>query len=267
VVTGPMASVPHPGSSQLSAEAAMRESAQRTSPDAGPLQLRAVTSAFEVKLGMVRSVPAESAAAPAGSRPKSSPPPAPTWEDAVVDIEQTVVRAATRGVSAARREHADLLARSARTLIPRVERSARNVKSAEADLEKLHNAARDFRASLGNAIDTLLRERAQVRMKLEPLRGVQSVKTHFHGSGADPTATQIGVLVAHDLDLKYQLDQLQSELLRRNEAVDGDIASAAATLEGAISAYRHLSSELAALLDDAARQVSSQGEPRVRALV
>lgn len=80
------------------------------------------------------------------------------------------------------------------------------------------------------------------------------------GLGADPRKWEVDALlkkeeraIQTEMDLTFQIDALQRELNAKNEAFDTELVFATGQLEGALSALRRLTSELARTIDDGVR--------------
>jgi serine/threonine protein kinase len=202
-----------------------------------------------------------------------------TWASALADLDASIARAEQRGAlppDAALR--ARQLAEHARAVVPRAERATRAVAEAQDTVDMLQARARDFRGTLGHAIDSLLRERSRERVRLEELRARRVDLTQSnHGSlvpRTDSALWEAAALAAneekaraHDADLTYQIESLQRELGRRNEEVERELVECTGALEGALSGLRLVTSELLAAIEQATRAVSTSFSRRPRPLI
>ncbi len=197
------------------------------------------------------------------------------WEDSLRELEASIDRVRERGsVPEADTSRAASLAESARTMVPRVERASNTVADLQLRVDDLQARARDFRATLGKAIDVLLRDRSRERVRIDGLRARRNVVAGRIPTSTDGALWEAASLAAEeeraravDADLSFQIESLQRELDRRNEELDRELLDATGQLEGALSAFRALTNELVRALEAAAHLVSASHTRRPRPVV
>ncbi len=200
------------------------------------------------------------------------------WSAALADLESNIALARRKGGQHAHAAtRAAELALVAGEMVPRVDRAAKLVGEAQAKVDRLEAAGREFRANLGHAIDVLVHDRSRERAHLDALRarrqaleravagGVsQIIPSSDQGTAplmppgtADPRAWEIEALAAEEkrassvvTDLSFQVDALQKQLDAKNEVLERDLVTATGNLEGSLSALRRLTSELVRTIDD-----------------
>ncbi|MBX3226701.1 MAG: protein kinase [Labilithrix sp.] len=193
------------------------------------------------------------------------------WSDALGELEKLVAAAEAKGGDfAATARRANDLAIVASEMIPRIERATKVVASRQAKVDELEAIGRAFRAELGNAIDVLVHDRSRERAHLDQLRArraaLESVldETIIRGTAGppslgseDPRPFEVEALHAAEgraeatvKDLTFQIEALQKQLDERNEAHERALVQATGTLEGSLSAFRHLTNEIARTIDD-----------------
>jgi serine/threonine-protein kinase len=183
------------------------------------------------------------------------------WSSALAELDASIARARRKGGEhASRAERAAALAQLAADLVPRVERAAKMVADLQAQADRLEARGREFRANLGHAIDELSHDRSRERAHLEALRARRETPLMSLSSppSADARAWEATALAAEEersveveTDLSFQIQVLQDRLDRENQTHLGEQVEITGRLEGAISALRHLSSDLVRTLDDA----------------
>ncbi|HEV3189757.1 MAG TPA: serine/threonine-protein kinase [Polyangiaceae bacterium] len=149
-------------------------------------------------------------------------------------------------------------------------RAGATVAEHQANVDRLEAAGREFRATLGNAIDTLSRDRSRECARLDGL-ALRRVRIHeaIQAPSANPrireelraemTAVQADEARAREVetDLGFQISTLERELDGRNERLDVELADATGKLEGALSAVRRLTREIARTREEAMRALGS----------
>jgi hypothetical protein len=158
------------------------------------------------------------------------------------------------------------LADAALRLHGSLERAGAAVADHLADVDRLEAGGREFRASLGRAIEILSRDRSRERGRLEVLAARRA--QIFAGLSAPAIAQPMReALLAEaaslggeeatarrsEADLGYQVETLQRELAARNERLEKELAEATGRLEGALSAARRVTREIARTREEALR--------------
>ncbi len=197
------------------------------------------------------------------------------WEESLRELEASIDRVRHRGaVPEADTSRAASLAESARGMVPRVERASNTVADLQLRVDELQARAREFRASLGKAIDVLLRDRSRERVRIDGLRARRNIVAVRIPTSTDGALWEAASLAAEeeraravDADLSFQIESLQRELDRRNEDLDRELLDATGQLEGALSAFRALTNELLRALEAAATLVSASHTRRPRPVV
>jgi predicted nucleic acid-binding Zn-ribbon protein len=192
------------------------------------------------------------------------------WNAALGNLEQAIERARRKKKPADRVGRAEELATHAKGLVQSVERASHRVAEIQPRVDRLEAFGREFRQSLGHAIDELSRDRSRERAHIAALRDrADQLETEDGQSPGDKDArlweiaairTEVdrGRLIVDDLS--FQIVQLQLRLESKNESHEREFAAATGELEGAISAVRTLTSELVRTLDEATSLVSSSGK-------
>lgn len=204
------------------------------------------------------------------------------WAAALKELEVTIERA--RGSSDASRAtkagRASDLAERARELIANVERASRRVADSQAKVDRLEASGREFKATLGRALDELVRDRSRERAHhaaIQPRqtsvvppsnRALRATASHTPAERESDANAWEGVALAAEeqrmsaveRDLTFQITELELRLEVENVQLDRALAEGTGMLEGAISAVRQLTNELVRTLDDAASLVA----PRVQ---
>jgi serine/threonine protein kinase len=193
------------------------------------------------------------------------------WRASLEDFERQIEAARkARGETDPRvRRAADLVAVGS-SLLSSLERAAIAVSQYQGTVDDLEGEGREFRATLGHAIDTLSRDRSRGLARLDTIlrRRVslqeESVPEGTDGQKEESTAWELAALTSEearerslDVDLAYQIDTLERQMNDRNEALDGKLAEATARLEGALSAVRRITRELTRTREDAARALKA----------
>jgi hypothetical protein len=139
-------------------------------------------------------------------------------------------------------------------------------------------SGREFRTNLGHAVDVLVHDRSRERAHLDAIHSrrqalARSLADASSGSpsgvlvrrtalmlpmpsGVDPRMWEVGALEQEESrvaavieDLGFQVDALQKQLDAKNEEFERELLEATASLEGALSALRMLTSELVRTID------------------
>ncbi len=188
------------------------------------------------------------------------------WAGALTELEQVIAKARRRGGRhTAAAEAAEIIAESAREMIPRIERASRVVSDNQARVDRLEAEGREFRQNLGHAIDVLVHDRSRERAHLEAMMGRHSLIDASPPSdgNVDARAWERAALAEEEgrtrtvvEDLSFQIVELQAQLDKRNEQHDRIMVAAAGALEGSLAALRHLQGELVRTIDDGIRIVT-----------
>lgn len=182
------------------------------------------------------------------------------WSTALAELETAIAAARRKGgahADAARK--AAELALVASEMIPRVQKASGVVAELQARVDLLDARGREFRASIGHAIDTLGRDRSRERAHLDAIRGRRRALEASATRGGEPKSWEIAALASEEEraagvvhDLTFQVDELQRGLERRNEEHERELVEATGALEGSLAALRRLSHEIVRTLDDGA---------------
>jgi serine/threonine-protein kinase len=166
------------------------------------------------------------------------------WHAALVDLNTQIARAHTAGGAAMQRaQRAMPFVDRASEIAARLDKTARIAADAQAKLDLLEASGREFKDSLGRAIDTLVHDRARERAHFDALRAANL---------ADEEARALHVVE----DLDFQIAALEKQLEAKNVAHERAIMESSGALEGALSALRLMQNELARLVNEAARTVA-----------
>lgn len=208
-----------------------------------------------------------------GSRPPlllphlATPEMTTKWRSALAELETRIGEARRRGGTEGATRAAEL-AVMAGEMIPRVERSCRAVAELQSRVDRIESRGREFRSTLGHAIDVLLRDRSRERAHLEAVRARRiamdagpsenDLSKATRPPSEDGRAWEIGALLDEErrmsgvvVDLGYQIEALQRQLDDKNDALDKELSEVSGALEGSLAALRRVSSELARILRDA----------------
>ncbi|HVH46064.1 MAG TPA: serine/threonine-protein kinase [Labilithrix sp.] len=199
------------------------------------------------------------------------------WATALVELETAITKARRAGGdSAVLAGRAAELALVAGEMVPRVERAAKMVADLQAKVDRLEAIGREFRANLGHAIDVLVHDRSRERAHLDAVRARrEALARSLAGMPAserdgslppyltelpvesDPRPWEASALASEEeraaavvADLDFQIATLQKQLDEKNEAHENALVQATGTLEGSLSALRHLTNEVARTIDD-----------------
>jgi serine/threonine protein kinase len=203
------------------------------------------------------------------------------WQGALAELEVSIEKARRRSMpagassgAAARVERAAILANDAKEQLVGVERAARLAAEHQAKVDRCEARGRDFRTTLGHAIDELVRHRTRERIHAAALGARhEALREGTRGRDAKSAsdalvweAAALGVEAdraqLQEDDLSHQIHTLQSRLEESNATLEVELAEVSGALEGALSALRQLTGEFVKTLDDAAAEVS--GSTRAR---
>jgi serine/threonine-protein kinase len=207
-----------------------------------------------------------------GTRP--SGPPASSgvpsrWEASLADVELRVEAARReRGETEGRVTAARELLDAAFGLHASLERASVAVANHQSAVDELEDRGRQFRATLGRAIDTLSHDRSHEQARLESLvekrlrvfAGLSlpelppSQREALRAEAVAVNAQEKAATLA-EADLAFQIDALQKQLHARNEELEAELADATGKLEGALSAARRITREIARTRDEAVRRL------------
>jgi hypothetical protein len=206
------------------------------------------------------------------------------WTSALAALETLIARAREQGGEHTRAaQNATEMALVAGEMIPRLERAGRLIGDLQAKVDLLEAKARETRGNFGHAIDVLLHDKSRERAHLDTLRArrmaleraiaaAQMVMSSRDGASAawgrgpdspspaslgDPRSWEVEALRLEEAraagvvtDLGFQIDALQRQLDTQNEELERDLVAATGSLEGALSAVRRLTNEVARTIDD-----------------
>lgn len=166
-------------------------------------------------------------------------------------------------------EHVEDAAHRAKLLVEGLDRAVTIVSDTQRALDALEAEARDFRGTIGNAIDHLARDLSRAHARVVELTS-QRAQLHLRRRNAPDRATADALLweeaaVDDDLrkakvireDLGHQIGTLQDELFRRNTAHEDRVRHTSAALEGEAAAIATFHRELEVLSAELARFVGS----------
>jgi eukaryotic-like serine/threonine-protein kinase len=190
------------------------------------------------------------------------------WQSALADLEAWIDRArkeTLRGDSHLRVERATALANDARSQLGAMERAARLSAEHQASVDRIEARGRDFRATLGHAIDELVRHRTRERLRAAAVGALHDV-VHERMRGekavAEALVWEAAALGAEteqarlqDEDLSHQISTLQVRLEEANAELEVELEGAAGALEGSLAALRQLTGEFIRTLADAMAEV------------
>ncbi len=203
------------------------------------------------------------------------------WSSALAELESMIAKARRKGGDHARAaQNASEMALVAGEMVPRVERAAKLIGDLQAKVDLLEAKARETRSNFGHAIDVLLHDKSRERAHLDALRArrqaleraiahagvVASSRDGSPASTADPRGWEVEALRQEEsraagvvTDLGYQIDVLQRQLDQQNEDLERDLVAATGSLEGALSAMRRLTNEIARTIDDGIEMLQRVG--------
>ena len=188
------------------------------------------------------------------------------WQKTLSDLDRHIDAARRgRGDDAGIRRAREL-SETARALVASLERAKAVVADHQTQVDALDARGRAFRATLGNAIDVLSRDRSRELAHLEAIAALRGgireeiAVTAVADGGQRQTLVREASSVeaeetrarATDADLAFQIETLQRRLHDENERLEGEHADATGMLEGSLSALRRITGELVRVMADAA---------------
>jgi eukaryotic-like serine/threonine-protein kinase len=191
------------------------------------------------------------------------------WEASLADLELRVEDSRRRrGDADPRVLRARGLLDTALGLHASLERAGAAVAGHQATVDDLEGRGREFRATLGRAIDTLSRDRSRERARFDALverrlrifaslslQGLAQTQREALRSEADAVSAHERNAQSLDADIEFQVATLQGQLNARNEQLERELAEATGKLEGALSAARRITQEIARTRDEAVRSL------------
>lgn len=150
-------------------------------------------------------------------------------------------------------------------LVEGLDRASTIVGATQRALDQLEAEARDFRATLGNAIDVLAHDlskahsrvgdltrlRAQIYLKKRNAKDPRDAESLMWELAACDDERRLAQLIKEDLG--HQIGALQDRLFQRNNAHESEVQRTIAALEGESAAIATLHRELEMLSADVAR--------------
>jgi serine/threonine-protein kinase len=237
---------------------ALHEALDRASDDDASSSPPASTAPPTVRL--------EGSPSPTGRTPPSEGIPS-RWEASLADLELRVEDSRRkRGASDLHVLQARELLDTALGLHSSLERAGAAIAGHQAVVDEVEERGRQFRDTLGRAIDTLSRDRSRERRRLDALAerrlrivadlsasGLVQSQREALRSEMTTLGGQEAVTRAVDADLGFQIETLQRQLDARNEQLERELAAATGKLEGALSAARRITREIARTREEAVR--------------
>jgi hypothetical protein len=201
------------------------------------------------------------------------------WEASLADLELRIEEyRRRRGDADPRVVRARDLLDVALGLHASLERAGAAVAGHQGTVDDLEGRGREFRATLGRAIDTLSRDRSRERARLDALlerrlrifaslalQGLPPSQREALRSEAGVVSAQERNAQSQDADIGFQVATLQRQLDTRNEQLERELAEATGKLEGALSAARRITQEIARTRDEAVRLLGGRGSPSEQA--
>jgi serine/threonine protein kinase len=216
----------------------------------------------------------QSLASSLGTESVSESPPSEVllrWQSALAELEVSIERArrtlpsGAGSIRYAVLERAAALASDAKGQLSAMERAARLSAEHQARVDQIESRGRDFRATLGHAIDELVHHRTRERLHAAAVGALHDV-VHQRMRGerevAEALVWEAAALGAEaeqaqleEEDLTHQISTLQSRLEEANVDLDVELAEAAGALEGSLAALRQLTREFMQTLAAAAAEM------------
>jgi eukaryotic-like serine/threonine-protein kinase len=187
------------------------------------------------------------------------------WQKTLDDLERHVEAAGKKRGARESVGRARELSEGARSLLSSLEKARAAVAEHQAHVDALEARGREFRATLGYAIDALSRDRSRELAHLEAIAALRSgIREEIAAAPGD--ARQHETLVwesaavraeesrarAMAADLNYQIKTLERQLDARNGELESELAEATGRLEGGLSAVRRITGELVRTMADVA---------------
>jgi eukaryotic-like serine/threonine-protein kinase len=182
-------------------------------------------------------------------------------------VDRIELTAQQRGKAAAGVRRARDMAEVSSALIASLERARAAVGQHQSAVDGIEARGREFKGSLGHAIDALSRDRSRERAELDAIAarraGIRielAVSTPEQGESliweAAALQAQEGRSLVLEKDLGFQIETLQRQLETQNEQVERELAHAAGMLEGALSGMRRITGELVRTMAEAAAAIA-----------
>jgi serine/threonine-protein kinase len=237
------------------------------SPSAQP---RVDASPTIVEISPSRFPPSRPASLSPGTMASSQETEAPTSsrfffrrQSDLAELEASIERA--RRTAAPRDEarvaRAEGLAGDAKQHLIAIERVSLLSTQQQATVDELDARGRDFRATLGHAIDELVRQRTRERLHAAALGALSDVvQERMRGEKriAEALVWESAALSAEseqaklqDADISHQIATLQARLEEANADLEAELAEAAGALEGSLAGLRQLTAEFTRALEEA----------------
>jgi hypothetical protein len=190
-----------------------------------------------------------------------------SWRSHYEDVERRLEPYAQRRVLPTMIEQA--LERRTQ-LLELLERTAQDIVETQETLDKLATRGRDFRATLGRAIDHIGRDLSRAHGKVLELKArrvdLHLKRRHTEDPGAADAILWEEAAIDSDMrravavaaDLGHQLGTLQDELFARNNAHEAEALRATGILEGESAALSTLHRELELLSGEIASFLASR---------
>jgi|HubBroStandDraft_1064217.scaffolds.fasta_scaffold36922_2 serine/threonine protein kinase len=190
------------------------------------------------------------------------------WQSTLATLVERIERTAQqRGNAAAGVRRARDMAEVASALIASLDRAKAAVATHQSVVDGIELRGREFRGSIGHAIDALSRDRSRERAELDAIAarraGIRielAVSSPAQGESliweAAALQAQEGRSLVLDNDLGFQIETLQRQLEAQNEQVERELAHAAGMLEGALSGVRRITGELVRTMAEAAAAIA-----------
>jgi serine/threonine-protein kinase len=182
-------------------------------------------------------------------------------------LERIELTSRTRGEGDDGVRRARDLAEVARALVASLDRAKRAVAEHQASVDALDARGREFRGTLGHAIDALSRDRSReaaeldaiaarragIRVEVAVSRPEQSEALVWEAAALQAQEARVQQVYA---DLGFQVETLQRKFDAQNEQLERELDDAAGMLEGALSAMRRITGELVRAMADAASAIA-----------
>jgi tRNA A-37 threonylcarbamoyl transferase component Bud32 len=187
----------------------------------------------------------------------------PRWGALLDEMDAQVEKARAAGKTAAA-DRASERAGVARMTAQKIARASAAATELQARVDALEEKAREFRTSLGGAIDVLVRDRSREQAKVNLLQSKRESVAPPPIEERPPTstdATRVWEAAALGIeeertrsvedDLAFQIDTLTHRLDTLNEDHERELTYSAGALEGTLEGLRALSREVARAINEA----------------
>jgi hypothetical protein len=182
-------------------------------------------------------------------------------------VDRIEAASRTRGPKDPGVKEAQALAEAAQGLLSSLDRAKASVAEHQGTVDALDARGRDFRGTLGHAIDALSRDRSREAEQLEGIdarrEGIRAELAVAGPAQVDTLVWEAAALQAQEgrsrqiaADLAYQIETLQQQLDAQNEQLESELADATGMLEGALSGLRRITGELVRTMADAAGTIA-----------